>query len=504
MEQKENAATPNVLPIVRIMRLLAEAKPNAKAITCEDVTLTRYQFELASNRMARAFEAEGVKVGDFVTLALPNSIDFYVALFACWKAGAVPQPVSHRLPRAERQAIVELANPKLVVGADPSEHPDRRCFAPGYVPDPSISDGPLEERISPILKAATSGGSTGRPKLILATTPAVSVFGAALMMGLLPDDCQLISGPLYHNSPLVLSMNGLLEGQHLVVMPKFDAQNALEAIEKHRVTFVNFVPTMMSRMVKVIQNSSKKYDLSSIRVMWHMAAPCPQWVKQAWIDLIGPEKIWEMYGGTETIAVTAINGVDWLKHRGSVGKPIGGGRMKILDDSGELANPGEVGEIYMRGPEGAAPSYRYVGAERKEKDGWESIGDLGWMDEDGFLYISDRRTDMIVAGGANIYPAEVEAIIDSHPKVRSCAVVGLPDGDLGQRVHAVVHAEPGLSADVLLSFVGESLARYKVPRSVEFVDQALRDDAGKVRRSAVRDAAIVRLGLSPAAAASKI
>ncbi|NGY03332.1 AMP-binding protein [Solimonas terrae] len=486
-------------PIVRTIRDLVAAAPDAKAITCEGVTVTRHELDRASNRMARAFESAGVKLGDFVTLALPNSIDFYVALFACWKIGAVPQTVSHRLPNVEREAIVELANPALIVGVDPAAHPGRRCFPLGFLPDPSLSDEPLEERISPILKAATSGGSTGRPKLILAGIPAVNMVGAGsgpLNMGMQPDDCQLIPGPLYHNTPFVLSVNGLLEGQHIVVMPAFDALKALEMIQRYRITFVNFVPTMLSRMLKVIQEQPEKYDLSSIRVLWHMAAPCPEWLKQAWIDLIGPEKVWEMYGGTETISVTAINGSEWLDHRGSVGKPIAGGQMKVLTDAGEVAKPGEVGEIYMRGPEGAPPSYRYVGAEKKEKDGWESLGDLGWMDEDGFLYISDRRTDMIVVGGANIYPAEVEAAIDSHPLVRSCAVVGLPDADLGKRVHAVVHADPGLQSEDLLKYLGEKLARYKVPRSVEFVDYALRDDAGKVRRSAVRDSAIQRLGLA--------
>jgi len=301
---------------------------------------------------------------------------------------------------------------------------------------------------------------------------------------------------LYHNSPLVLSVFGLFLGEHLVVLPKFNAEKALSAIQTHGVTLANFVPTMMSRMLKVIQEQPGRFDLSSLRTVWHMGASCPEWLKQAWIDLIGAEKIWEMYGGTETVAVTAISGSEWLQHRGSVGKPIGGGQMKVLNDAGEIAKPGEVGEIYMRGPEGAPPSYQYVGAEKKVKDGWESLGDLGWMDEEGFLYISDRRTDMIVSGGANVFPAEVEAVIDSHPLVRSCAVVGLPDDDLGQRVHAVVHADPALKAEVLLQHVGQKLARYKVPRSVEFVDEHLRDDAGKVRRSAVRDAAIERLQLS--------
>lgn len=496
-------STPNmeemmkVKPYVRIFAELAQREPDAKAITCEDRTVTRRELELASNRLARSYEAAGVGLGDLVTLALPNSIEFYEALLACWKVGAVPQPVSHRLPQVERQAIVELANSRLVVGAEPQDHPGRRCLPIGWQPDPALSDAPLEERISPIMKAATSGGSTGRPKLILAGTPAVAAPGAGFGAGLKTDDRQLVAGPLYHNSSLVLSILGLTLGQQLVVLPKFDAEKALQAIHRHRITLVNFVPTMMSRMLKVIQQQPGRFELASLRMFWHMGAVCPQWLKQAWIDLIGADKIWEMYGGTETVAVTAINGSDWLKHRGSVGKPIGGGQMKVLNEAGEIAKPGEIGEIYMRGPEGAPPAYHYIGAEKKEKNGWESIGDLGWMDEEGFLYISDRRTDMIVSGGANVFPAEVEAVLDSHPRVRSCAVVGLPDADLGQRVHAVVHADPELTSEELLQLVGQKLARYKVPRSIEFVDEHLRDDAGKVRRSAVRDASIQRLGLAP-------
>jgi bile acid-coenzyme A ligase len=497
VEQKlDTEALMTVKPYVRIFREVVEANPDAKAITCEDRTVTRRELDLASNRMARAYEEAGVRLGDLVTLALPNSIAYYEALLACWKVGAVPQPVSHRLPQVERQAIVELANSRLVVGADAADHPNRLCFPVGFEAAASLSDAPLEERVSPILKAATSGGSTGRPKLILAGRPAVGMAGASLAAGLLPSDRQLVSGPLYHSAPLVLSVDGLFLGQHLVVLPKFNAEKALSAIQTHGITLTNFVPTMLSRMLKVIQEQPGRFDLSSLRMVWHMGASCPEWLKQAWIDLLGAEKIWEIYGGTETVAVTAIIGSEWLQHRGSVGKPIGGGQMKVLNDAGEIAKPGEVGEIYMRGPEGAPPSYHYVGAEKKVKDGWETIGDLGWMDEEGYLYISDRRTDMIVSGGANVFPAEVEAVIDSHPLVRSCAVVGLPDDDLGQRVHAVVHADPALKTEELLELVGQKLARYKAPRSVEFVDEHLRDDAGKVRRSAVRDAAIERLGLS--------
>jgi bile acid-coenzyme A ligase len=174
------------------------------------------------------------------------------------------------------------------------------------------------------------------------------------------------------------------------------------------------------------------------------------------------------------------------------------GEMRIEGTEGEVLPAGEVGEIFMRGPEGAPPSYRYVGAEARERGGWESLGDLGWMDEDGYLYVSDRRTDMILSGGSNVYPAEVEAALLEHPAVESAVVVGLPDEDLGQRVHALVHATGGLTDDDLRAFLADRLVRYKVPRSFRFVDQDLRDDAGKVRRSALRDQEAALLGSGPA------
>ncbi len=223
-----------------------------------------------------------------------------------------------------------------------------------------------------------------------------------------------------------------------------------------------------------------------------MAAPCPEWLKEAWIDLVGAETLMELYGGTEGQASSIISGTEWLAHRGSVGKPLTG-QMRVLDADGNVAPAGEIGEIYMRPFDGMAPTYHYIGAEARELDGWESLGDMGWMDEEGYVYLSDRRTDLILSGGANIYPAEVEAAIDEHPNVLSSLVVGIPDEDLGQRVHAIVQLDGDVTADELLVHLQDRLVRYKIPRSFEFVDEPLRDDAGKARRTAVRDAAVERL-----------
>jgi bile acid-coenzyme A ligase len=211
-------------------------------------------------------------------------------------------------------------------------------------------------------------------------------------------------------------------------------------------------------------------------------------LKRAWIDWLGPEKIWELYAGTEGQAATIIRGDEWVKHEGSVGRAAIG-EMCIVGPGGERLGSGEVGEIYLRAGESTPGGYRYVGATaRTLGDGWESLGDMGWVDEDGYLYITDRRDDMVLVGGANVYPAEIEAALEEHPQVRSCAVIGLPDDETGNRLHAIVQTEGSVEPDDLDAHLRDRLVTYKLPRTFEFVDEPVRDDAGKVRRSALRDA----------------
>ena len=465
---------------------LAEAHPDRVLITCGDDAITRAGFDAAANRLARDLQGRGVGLGDMVTIALPNSIAWFVTAAAAWKLGAIPQPVSYRLPDAELQAIVELADPKVVVGVEPDRLPGRTCLPAGHVPHPSVDDTPLPDVTSPAWKAPTSGGSTGRPKLIVAGDPATMDADARPTLGVDPDGCLLMPGPLYHNGPVVWSCVALLAGAHLVVLPRFDAEATLAAIEEHSVDVVYLVPTMMKRIWRLPIEVRERYDMSSLRFVWHLAEPCPPWLKEAWIDWLGPERIWELYAGTEGQTATIITGDEWLQHRGSVGKPAEGSVL-IADDDGHELPAGEQGEVWLRSTTRDTPSYRYVGAEaRTRAGGWESLGDVGWLDEAGFLYLGDRLTDMILSGGANIYPAEVEAALQEHPDVRSCAVVGLPDEDLGQRVHAIVEADAALDLDGVLEYLRDRLAPYKLPRTVEVVDEPLRDDAGKVRRSALR------------------
>lgn len=486
------------MPIGRLLTVLAEQAPDKVAVTCGERSLTRAQLDERGNRLARAYEELGVTEGDFVTIALPNGLEFVESAVAVWKLGGVVQPVSHRLPHRERAAIVELADSKLVVGAEPGSHGDRTCVAEGYEAPAHLSGSPIEpDRVSPAWKATTSGGSTGTPKLIVSGESGRIYPAAITGMHATAESTVLVPGPLYHNAPFQTLFCSLFYGIHAVLLPSFDAEAALVAIDTHKVDVVTLVPTMMSRMLRVVQQQPGRFDLSSMRALWHMAAPCPPWVKEAWMDLVGPEHVFEMYGGTEAQVATTIDGVEWLAHRGSVGRPLMGS-LRILDEDGNEVPTGEIGEVFMMGKPGSRPTYTYVGAKARSRDGWESIGDMGWVDEDGYLYLADRRTDLILSGGANIYPAEVESALAEHPAVECAVVVGLPDDDLGQRVHAVVQVlSDEVTGEELVAFLSERLVRYKVPRSMRLVDHALRDDAGKVRRSAVREEETQRMGSLP-------
>ena len=402
---------------------LALEEPDRPAVTCGDARLTRRELDAAANRLARDLARGGAGVGDMITVALPNSVDWFVAFAAAWKVGATPQPVSSRLPRPELEAIVELARPAAVLGVEEGALDGVRCLPLGYRPPATLDDTPLQDAVSPAWKAPTSGGSTGRPKLIVSGDPSVMDPDGAVPLRITPRGCMVMPGPLYHNGPLIWSCQALLWGDHVVVLPRFDAEGTLAAIQDHRADIVYLVPTMMKRIWRLPEEVREAYDLRSLQVVWHLAEPCPDWLKQVW--------------------------------------------LRSTRDT---------------------PTYRYLGAEaRRREGGWESLGDMGRVDAEGYLYLGDRMQDMILTGGSNVYPAEVEAALQEHPLARSCCVIGLPDEDLGQRIHAIVEADvEQVRADELLRFLGDRLVRYKVPRTIELVQEPLRDDAGKVRRSQLR------------------
>jgi bile acid-coenzyme A ligase len=480
-----------LIPLADVPRWYAERKPkDTVAVSHGDDALTWDQLERNANRRARAFAYRGVKPGDFVAIGLPNSNAFYETTFAVWKCGATPTSLSWRLPRGEAAAVLEILKPALVVGGEADWNAPNR-LPPDFSLD-SFSDAPVANPVARYWKAMTSGGSTGRPKVILDHGPAVTETAAEQLLSITPGVSLLNPGPLYHNAPFILSHAGLFAGGRVTGMVKFDAEETLRLIEKNRVQWVNFVPTMMHRIWALPESVRNSYDLSSLKIVFHMAAPMPPWLKEKWIEWLGPERIWELYGGTERQGACVINGVEWLAHRGSVGKIGEAAKLRIIGEDGNDVAPGETGEIYFLPNDGVGTTYHYLGAEPKRRpDGWESLGDIGRLDAEGYLYLGDRLADMILRGGANIYPAEIEAAVSEHPDVRSAVVVGLPDPEFGQRVHAILELSNGAEvqavADGMAAFLSQRLSRYKHPESFEVVGSSPRDDSGKVRRTLLRD-----------------
>jgi bile acid-coenzyme A ligase len=477
----------NRLPIGDLIRHHAAIDPDAPLLILEDRVVRRAEFEARCNRRARLLAEHGVGQDDLVTIALPNGLEFYETAFAAWKLGATPNPLSTSLSDVELQRILDVAQPRLVIGIDPARALGHATLASC----PDLSDAYSSNHVASLVpkhwKAMASGGSTGRPKLIVDHMPGEwdpSEGGLAQRAG----ERILNPGPLYHNGPFLATMLGMFSGGVVVEMGRFDPLAVLEQIERHRITWLLLVPTMMHRIARLPEAERTAFDISSVHVVLHTAAPCPAWLKHFWIDWLGPEKMLEVYTGTERQAVVTITGAEALAHPGSVGKLQPGSALRIVDEAGNDVPAGEVGEIYLRPDGGRGSTYHYLGAEPRALGEWESLGDLGRTDEDGFLYLSDRRVDLIIRGGANIYPAEVEAAIDAHPSVASSIVVGLPHEDLGQIVHAIVQVAPGaeLTATELKEFLNRLITYYKVPKTFDFVDRPLRDDAGKARRSTLK------------------
>ncbi len=480
------------LPYGARMSALAAADPDAIALVCDspegERCYSRTALDAWANRLARYYSSLGLAQGDIATVALENGAEYIAACLAVWKLGAIPNPVSHRLPSRERDVIVERADPKLVIGVQKGTYAQRACVPPGQRAE-EFDAAPHAAVEPPYERAMTSGGSTGLPKLIIATVPALYDPAAASPL-FLARHAVLVPGPLYHGAPFSSAFQGLFAGCRVVLMHRFDAARCLELIGEHRVDRMMMVPTMLQRIWRLPDEERARADVSSLEFILVGGAPCPAWLMRAWIEWVGPDVMHEAFGSSERAGGTFISGREWLEHPGSVGRPSPGCQLKILDEQGNEMPPGEMGEIYVLPDAGQGSTYRYVGAEpRATRDGWESVGDMGYLDKDGYLYLGDRRTDMIVSGGRNIYPAEVEAALDACPGVRSSAVIGLPDDDLGQRVHAIVDVDgQALQEAALRRHLEGELVSYKLPRTIEFVDTPLRDDAGKLRRSALREA----------------
>jgi bile acid-coenzyme A ligase len=444
---------------------------------------TAAALDRRANRIAGALQGRGVGPGDFVAIGLRNGPDHAAAALATWKLGACALPLPPNLPPPEREPLLDIVRPAAVLAEWD------RGLVDDDLPGRDIElSGP--DRISSPGKAVASGGSTGRPKIIVDPAPWARRPGelASLFrpLGFRTGQRILVAGPLYHNAPFLWLHFGLFEGGSVTLMERFDAALAVRLIEDLRIEWSMMVPTMMGRIARLPALDRRSF--ASLEALYHTGGPCPAWVKRAWISLIGAERVVEAYGSTENVGATIIRGDEWLAHEGSVGRPYGC-EIRILDERLEELPAGSVGEIFSR-PEAAEPFYYRGGAEiRRAPNGFSSVGDLGWLDREGYLYLADRRTDLIVTGGVNVYPREVEAAIGEHPAVADVAVIGLSDADLGKRVHALVQLVPGavVSTAELLAYCRARLAPAKIPRSIELVTRLPRNEAGKLRRVGLGD-----------------
>ena len=479
------------IPFGEQLRRLAVVDPDRIVLTLvsrdgAERSFTQEYLERNANRWARTLATRGGHLGTLVGLAVPNSIEFILAALACWKVGAVPVPMRWDLPTWERTRLMEALQAAVVIDEDNRD---------GIAADASTqSDAALPAVVSPMQSGICSSGSTGLPKIIVNTRPAEWTAAltepfAAHWAPVARPQTILVPGPMYHTNgfnPLLY----LLGGDRLVVLEKFSATLVLDAIERHQVTHFTATPTMLGRIADVPAVSDR--DLSSVEWVMQGAAAMPPDLLRRWFDLLSPERIIMAYGMTENLGLATLRGDEWLQRPGSVGRGFRETEIRILDEDGGSVDTGEIGEIYLRAPMNDA--FQYLGGATPAsptKDGFRSAGDLGRLDEDGYLYVADRRADMIVSGGANVFPAEVENALIAHPGIVDVVVLGLRDAEWGRRVHAVVQRADGGNAVTeqdVIAYAKGRLARYKVPKTVEFVDEIPRTEATKVSRSAMIEA----------------
>jgi bile acid-coenzyme A ligase len=442
------------------------------------------ELEERANQIARELQRLGVGTGDLVALALPSCLEHVLVTLAIWKLGATLLPLRYDMPAWEVERLLAMAQPRMTV-AD-TDHADwptlSRADLAATVAQPT---GPLDDQVSECVNLIASSGSTGRPKLIVVPVRGVvaeDVQSALMRGGLVPT--ALVVSPLYHVNGFSYAAPMLLEGGRAVVMERFDAALAVELIERHRITFTVMVPTMLQRIARLGDVTAGK--LQTIQRLIYGGAKVPEWVIDRWLELIEPQRFQFAYGSSERVGTVMMGGTEWETHRGAVGTPKDV-ELSIRDPDGDPVAPGQVGEIYMR-PLQPRRMFQYIGAPTPEPtaDGFYTIGDLGWVDIDGYLYIADRRSDLIISGGANVFPAEVEAALSEHPGVADQVVVGVRDEEWGQRVHAIVQpADPEQppTVDGLRSFCRERLAAYKVPKTYELLAALPRSEAGKLNRN---------------------
>jgi long-chain acyl-CoA synthetase len=495
---------------------IARQAPGRNAVIMADGSraVTFAELDRRSLQVSRLLGGLGVRQGGHVALMLANRPEYFEIGWGAQRRGTLWTPVNWHLSASEAQYIVEdceaqvlFASPETagVAAEIAARLPHVRVFLvgderPGLASYERAVDalpsGPLDDEVDGSLFLYSSG-TTGRPKGISHQhdfPPFGSRPGFEQLMrgafGFGPDSVYLSPAPLYHAAPLGWSMGTQRNAGTVVLMERFDAAECLRAIERHRVTHVQFVPTHFVRMLKLPEAERRAFDLSSLRIVVHAAAPCPVDVKRQMFDWLGP-KIAEYYAGSEGNGMTIIGPDDWLAHPGSVGRPVAG-TVHIMGEDGDELPAGQDGVIYFEGAPFEYHNDPVKTAGSRNDNGWSTLGDIGHLDADGYLFLADRRTDLIISGGVNIYPAEVEEALIMHPAVADVAVIGVPDPEMGQSVLAVVQPTGELPprqdlAGELIAHCRSRLASFKCPRTIEFVGELPRLPTGKLLRRQLRD-----------------
>ena len=480
-------------------------------------TVTYRQLDERSNQGAHLFRSLGLNAGDGVALFIDNHPRYYEILWAAQRSGLRFTCISSKLTAGEIDYIVKDCEAKVFITsaalADIAAQvapliPGVGLYMVGGATPPfkSFEDARAPMPTTPIADQAAgsamlySSGTTGRPKGVkraalpdpdIAAVNGLAQIGLALY-GWNPHSIYLSPAPLYHAAPLGWSMAMQSLGGTVILMEKFDPEDALRFIEKYHVTTAQWVPTHFVRMLKLPVEVRTRYDLSSLTGVFHAAAPCPVPVKEQMIDWWGPI-IHEYYAGTEGNGFCIINSAEWLEHKGSVGRGLTA-EVKICNDEGEPLPPRAEGLVFFAG----GGQFEYHGdpvktAESRNQHGWSTLGDVGWVDEDGYLYLTDRKSFMIISGGVNIYPQEIENLLIGHPKVADVAVVGAPHEEMGDQVVAVIQpmdwadAGPDLAAE-LSAWTRERLSHVKLPRRIDFMQELPRHQTGKLYKRLIRDA----------------
>jgi len=493
----------------------AERRPDVPAVVSAYGDRTFAELDANANRLARALRAAGLQAGDAIALVCRNRPEFAEVHQAAQRSGLRITPVNWHLTGAEMAYIVADCDAKAIVAdvafaeavteaVDGNDVVTVRLAVGGDIPgfspyDETLAASSAEPLDTPALGRSMlyTSGTTGRPKGVDRevrpggqTALYQRIFATADMAA---GDVHLCTGPLYHAAPLSFSLAlPLLHGMTVVLMDGWDAEETLRLVEKHKVTHTHVVPTMFHRLLALPDDVRARYDVSSLRHILHGAAPCPVDVKKRTIEWLGPV-VYEYYAATEG-GGTFVDSDEWMAKPGTVGKPTEEGVVRIEDDNGDELPAGEIGTVYLRAS--AQGRFRYYKDNEKTEASYHgdyfTVGDHGYLDEDGYLFLTGRIAELIISGGVNIYPAEVDAVLLTHPAVGDVGTIGVPDEEWGERVVAVVEPKPGVEptpqlAEALIAFCREQLAHYKCPRTVEFVEQLPRHDNGKLYRRKLRD-----------------